>query len=207
MYKQDGGNVYFLRHCTTPWNEEKRIQGVALGMPLNPAGLKEAGGLVAVFQDADIDEILSTDARRGTQVANLIAEAKGLKIKTWEDLREIDWGELEGKLYREVLPNHPNPQVGDIIQFLLNYDGSGETPQQREQRARRVKDKLLINPHQDKLVVFHGTFGLYVTCAVDNEPVTFRPEYILKNGHFHQYRIVDGKFILKGLNLKTPIKD
>ena len=207
MGKQDGGNVYFLRHCTTRWNEERKVQGAAIDLPLSQAGIKEVDGPVAVFRDIKIDEIWSSDALRATQTANPIARSKGLEIITTTELREVDWGDLNGKLYREVLPEHPDPQVEDVIKFLYGYRKSGELPEKREERARRVKAMLLEHPENDRLIISDGTFLSYVGCVLGDEQVKYRAEHHLKNGHFHQYKIDDGKFIIKGFNLKEPIKD
>jgi len=85
-----------LRHASTVWNLEKRIQGQH-DSPLTKDGESQAakwGRHLAVYT---WDRIISSDLGRSVKTAALVNTTLQVPITTDSRLREQDWGEWTGK--------------------------------------------------------------------------------------------------------------
>ncbi|MDO5548685.1 MAG: histidine phosphatase family protein [Eubacteriales bacterium] len=86
--------IYLLRHGLTRYNAEKRYQGVQ-DIPLSPEGIAQL--CRADFSPA---VVYVTPLRRTQQTAERVfPEAEQIIVK---DLREMDFGEFEGRNYIEM---------------------------------------------------------------------------------------------------------
>jgi uncharacterized phosphatase len=146
--------------------------------PLAPEGVEQAKRAGAEAQDIKIDVIISSPLTRALHTARLIAAEIGYpeeKILVDDILIERNFGELEGVTY---IANEP----------LADVDGV-ETAEQIIARAEQALARLRELPHENVLVVSHGSFGRALRHHTD--PATpFQdvapPEHRLKNAAITQ---------------------
>lgn len=90
--------LIFIRHGKTAGNLEKRYIGTT-DKPLCEEGISELKSIA--YPDCDV--VLTSPMKRCIQTAKLIYPDK--KIIAHEDFRECDFGDFEGKNYRELSGN------------------------------------------------------------------------------------------------------
>jgi alpha-ribazole phosphatase len=72
-------------------------------LPLTPHGEEEARLLARRLRDLDPAHILSSDARRAVQTAEVVAQENGVPIQVTPALREMDFGDWAGRTYAEIV--------------------------------------------------------------------------------------------------------
>ena len=93
--------IYLVRHGQTDWNIENRIQG-QLDMPLNETGRNEARVCAKQLSSFKIDQIIASDLSRTKETASIINESLSLPISFDSRLREVDCGDLQGVIAKEI---------------------------------------------------------------------------------------------------------
>ena len=91
-----------IRHGTTDWNAENRLQGHA-SISLNETGRLQAHAIAERLRGQPWDVLYTSDLPRATETAEIIARATGLSVLTDPRLREMDCGEVEGTTASERL--------------------------------------------------------------------------------------------------------
>ncbi|MCW4153135.1 histidine phosphatase family protein [Halomonas sp. 18H] len=148
-----------VRHGITAWNLERRYQGqrdIALLFP------EAAEGLIAL-RDAMVDErfdaIYSSDLNRCQQTLEWIQAAKeGVPVALEPRLRELDFGDYEGKVYDELkdLP-HYRAWIDSVGELQIP---GGESAAQLRTRLEAWLHDVAVNARQDGqrkiLAVTHG---------------------------------------------------
>jgi probable phosphoglycerate mutase len=91
----------FVRHGTTEWNREGRLQG-QLDTQLTEEGRKQAVKLGESLRGGPWQGLVASDLTRARVTAELIAEHAGIPLlRTDARLREKSFGELEGTTTEE----------------------------------------------------------------------------------------------------------
>lgn len=91
--------VLVARHGQSVWNGTNRISG-QLDPDLSQKGLRQSRALARILRTERLDEIYTSTLRRTVTTAQPTADMHGLKIRSYEALKEIDFGELQGR-YRD----------------------------------------------------------------------------------------------------------
>jgi broad specificity phosphatase PhoE len=94
--------IYLVRHGRTQANADSRFQGWE-DHPLNADGLAQAEALAERAGKLPIDAIYATDLIRTVQTAAPLAKRLGLPVTPVRDLKEISFGEWEGKVIGEIM--------------------------------------------------------------------------------------------------------
>ena len=132
--------LLLARHGETDWNREGRWQGWA-DPALNETGRAQARQLAEQLRSMPFDAVYSSDLRRASETAEIVAAGKNLPVVLDERLREIHVGSWQGRTHEE----------------LAGAAWDGETYE--EHRLRVVAALLEIaraHRHQCVLVVAHG---------------------------------------------------
>lgn len=88
--------LFMVRHGLTARTGVK-LSGWTPGVSLNAAGRAQAEGLVARFEGVALDAIYASPLERTAETAGPLARARGLKVRTREEIGEVRYGALEGK--------------------------------------------------------------------------------------------------------------
>ena len=107
---QEPTRVIAIRHGETAWNAETRMQG-QLDIPLNGAGLWQAGRVAAALAGETLDAIYSSDLARAVQTAEPLAAGTGLAVRFDAGLRERCFGVFQGLTFDEVEARWPQDSL------------------------------------------------------------------------------------------------
>ncbi|WP_052329707.1 histidine phosphatase family protein [Thermicanus aegyptius] len=91
----------WVRHGRTAANVMKRYIG-HLDEPLDEVGVDQADRLAEAFRDFPITRIYSSDLRRAQATASAIAQVHQQNPILTPALRELNFGDWEGKSYEEI---------------------------------------------------------------------------------------------------------
>ena len=98
--------LYLLRHGEPEADSRGRCYG-RLDVGLSPRGFEQAERAAARIGDAPLAAIYASPRRRALESARPLALPRGLPVRIEEDLREMDFGEIEGLTYDEVRERRP----------------------------------------------------------------------------------------------------
>lgn len=148
-----------VRHGITAWNVERRYQGqrdIPLLFPEAEEGLLV---LRAALADERFDAIYSSDLHRCQQTLEWVQAAKpGVPLSLEPRLRELHFGEYEGKVYDELK---------DLPHYRAWIDSVGELQIPGGESAAQLRERLDLwladvaadaqaNGYQKVLAVTHG---------------------------------------------------
>jgi broad specificity phosphatase PhoE len=88
--------VWLARHGQSSWNREKIITG-QLDPPLSPRGERQAEGLARCLADVPLEAIYASTLVRSRRTAQTVAVGRGVPVVELAALREIHFGELQGR--------------------------------------------------------------------------------------------------------------
>ena len=98
--------LIFIRHGSSTWNEEQRIQG-QLDPPLSASGEVQAARLGERLRNLEPAGFYSSDLSRAASTAAAIATRNGCQPTFLPGLREIALGEWEGLSRNEIKAAYP----------------------------------------------------------------------------------------------------
>jgi probable phosphomutase (TIGR03848 family) len=87
--------LLLLRHASTE-QTGKRLSGWTPGVHLSERGVEEARALAERLTPLEIHAVYSSPLERCFETATAVAEPRGLKVETVEDVGEVRYGEWTG---------------------------------------------------------------------------------------------------------------
>ncbi len=100
--------ILLIRSGSTDFDEQGRIKGT-LDIPLNFEGTAQIAKLADELTSTPVDFLYASPCRSAQQSADVIARARRLKVRTLDELQNLDHGLWHGKLIDEV--KHSQPKV------------------------------------------------------------------------------------------------
>jgi broad specificity phosphatase PhoE len=145
--------LLLARHGETDWNRDGRFQGHA-DTSLNARGREQAQALAEGVNGVEV--IYSSDLKRATETAEVVAERLGLEVTVDSRLRERGFGAWEGLTRAEI-----EASFREEFDRWRMGDGSGaDDAEAHEAFAGRIEaflaDVLARHPDQTVLVIAHG---------------------------------------------------
>ncbi|MBM7836270.1 histidine phosphatase family protein [Clostridium sardiniense] len=163
--------IYLTRHGQTEWNLEKRLQGHG-NSPLTEFGLNRAKELSERIKDINIDTIYTSPIERAYKTAQIVKGDKYIEVKVHEGLKEMNFGDYEGKITEEVMKENPDWDISAIMRGNLEMRApNGETlGEVRERVNSAMRDIIKENEGKNILIVAHGiTLKAIMTFFNDQE--------------------------------------
>jgi len=152
--------LLLVRHGQTTSNMAGRVQGHSES-PLTELGISQAQATAEALEDRDIQWIYTSDLGRAARTASIIGDRIGLTPVSDPKLREVCFGELEGRTWGELDAHFAAAEArgeGDWFTHVPPGPG-GESRQQLQRRAVRSLEGLCrLHPDETLLVVSHGGF-------------------------------------------------
>jgi broad specificity phosphatase PhoE len=153
-------NIYLTRHGETQWNKENRLQG-SKDSDLTEKGIRNAIALGERLKEIDFNAIYSSPLARAYQTARHIKSDNEVPIYTLEYLKELHFGDWEGKTKAEI------ENIGHYKKEYINFwekphiynhshhNGEGLTAfkQRVEQALRKISSD---NQNGNILIVTHA---------------------------------------------------
>ena len=154
--------LYIIRHGKTIWNAEKKLQGHA-DIELNEEGIAVAEKTCQGMKDIEIDMIFSSPLQRAYRTASIIRGDRAIDIITDERLKEVSFGEYEGRNFPELLANTEDP-----FHYFFEHPEWYQAPKGGEslenlcKRAKAFMEEQIMplrNTSKRVMIVAHGAMN------------------------------------------------
>lgn len=123
-------DVLILRHGPTQWNAIKQVQGLT-DIPLSPIGRTEVSKW-SVPSEYKNFHCVSSPLCRAVETARIL----GFEPEVNEQLREMSWGQWEGRKLSELREELGQAMVENEARGLDFQPPGGESPRDTQQRLR-----------------------------------------------------------------------
>lgn len=174
---------WLVRHGQTEWNLEGRYQGQA-DVPLNAAGMLQAQTLAAELAGQPFDAIYSSDLQRARVTAEIIGQSLNLPVHIDERLREINQGQWEGKIYRDLLATHGEEMLARRNNPYGFRPPDGESAGEVALRVIQVADEIATAyPKGRIIIVSHALALAALFCKAKNLPLVEVYDHLPHNAH------------------------
>ncbi|CQR25717.1 phosphoglycerate mutase family protein [Streptococcus varani] len=194
--------LILMRHGETDWNVERRIQG-SQDIALNHNGIGQAEDVVErLMKDFRITKIYSSDLVRAVQTAETINLQLNVQIIKTSKLREINFGEWEGKTWTEVSKEYGT----EFTEWKLNrryaVPPNGESYQSLLERTIEVLAEITGTEEgtSEVLIVTHGANIMVLKSALNGTDFSKMTKYKEGNASF---TVFDDKDIEDMISLLT----
>ena len=160
--------IFLIRHGETEWNKQGRLQGHS-DVHLTPEGIHQAKTLAEHAPFTHADAIYSSDLSRAFGTAEILAAKFHLKVRKMPELREMNYGDWEGRFISELAAESPK----DFGKFFTDpercHPPHGETFLECQARVMiGIREIIADHEGQKVIVVSHGAaIRLILGAALD----------------------------------------
>jgi broad specificity phosphatase PhoE len=184
--------LLLIAHAATSWNTERRYQGWS-DVPLSDVGLDQAGRLANALGDASLDAVFASDLSRAVETAGGIEKSRGLVVRIDRRLREMNFGDWEGKTASEIHDVSDPWLRGDVDARPPNGESLAEV-------SERVGAFLAELPDAEVAIVGHRGSLRVLLCRLLGLPATSHWSFQLDVASISQVRLDSGRAVLTRLN-------
>ncbi len=148
--------LLLVRHGITEFNSARRFMGYS-DIELSAAGYRQVEQLRDRLMNDKIDAVYSSDLRRALVTAEIISSGHKVDIVICPELREVNYGNVEGLTFEEISRLYP-----EVAESLTNFSlrlkfPGGEGFEGFIERAGKFLDKLKRHTSsQTMLIVSHS---------------------------------------------------
>jgi probable phosphomutase (TIGR03848 family) len=154
--------LLLLRHAVTE-HTGARLSGWLPGLHLSEQGREQAGALAGRLEPVPVDALYASPLERCQETAAVLAEAKGLKVETVEDLGEVRYGDWTGRTIRE-LAREPLWKVVQTTPSAARFP-EGESLYEMQARSVQAVERLrAAHPGQTVAVCSHADVIKALAC-------------------------------------------
>ncbi|MFG1945150.1 histidine phosphatase family protein [Nonomuraea sp. NPDC048826] len=163
--------LVLARHGETGWHAENRYAGIS-DVELTPRGHEQARLLAEWAAGAGLSAVWSSTLSRAVITARAAAEAAGVRPRTDERLRELDFGRGEGLTAREMRERFPEARAAFEADPAAHPLPGGEDPAAAAERfTAALRDLAAASPGGRVLVVAHTTAIRIALCRLIGVPL------------------------------------
>ena len=158
--------LYFLRHGETQASQTGGYCGV-LDVALTPEGYQMAADFAAAYKSLPWAAVFCSPLRRSLDTARPLCAAVGLEMQPRDGLREIAYGQWEGKTPEEVNRQFHDEYVSWLADPGWNRPTGGERGVDVARRSSMVLDEIERTlPSGNVLVVSHKATARIMLCSL-----------------------------------------
>ncbi|WP_180955383.1 histidine phosphatase family protein [Peribacillus deserti] len=186
--------IYLVRHGKTEWNVQTRWQGWGNG-ELTAEGMQGATLLSKRLKDEPIDKVYASSSKRAYHTAEIIIGRRSIEIVKEDVLREMHFGDWEGRTKDEVIAQYANEVKAFWETPHLYTRDQGELFPDVYERAAEAWKMILENHSSGTvLIVSHSIFLRVLLSYLKDLPLEhlFKQEPLL-NTSLTQIQVEDGK--------------
>ena len=195
--------VILVRHGQTDENVSGRISGQG-PVPLNARGQEQARLVAEVLAPLGITHLFSSPLVRARQTAEFLAECLQTSIEEIPDLREVGYGDWEGKTFNEM---RTHPVAHQVFHDPINATfPNGESLLEVQQRGIRVIEWVRNTyPQGIVTVVSHGDVIRTALAHYLGMPFNDYRRIDLDNGAISVLELFDDWVRIKALNFVPQV--
>lgn len=148
--------LIMIRHGEPEADARGRCYG-RLDVGLSDRGREQAAACAAALAREPVDAVYASPRRRAVESAGYVAGPRGIEVRVEEALREIDFGEFEGRTYDEIAHDYP-----DVYREWMEhptevaFPGGESYVGMRERVASAVRRIRAAHPGRTVAIVSHG---------------------------------------------------
>ena len=162
--------IYLVRHGQTLFNLSNRIQGWC-DSPLTQLGIQQAQAVGNALQAIDFSKAYCSTSERCVDTMQLIIDGRAITWEMRKQLKEINFGTLEGEYESEKLASDGSSHDIGFVEF------GGETLTMTQTRMANELYQIAQENDGNVLVVSHGGAIMCALLALFDYPVQmFRKE-------------------------------
>ena len=165
--------LYIMRHGRTDWNVQHKLQG-RTDIPLNEEGRRMAEKAGEEYRNVPLDICFCSPLRRARETAEIVLRGRDVPIRTDDRLREMSFGEYEGRENSFRDPDCPIHVLFQKPEAYTHSVGGAETFEELFARTgeflREAADPLL-KEGKDILIVGHGAMNLSIISQILGLPI------------------------------------
>ncbi|MFI1762393.1 histidine phosphatase family protein [Streptomyces sp. NPDC020800] len=196
-------SLLLVRHGQTVWHAENRYAGVS-DVALTDAGLAQAEALGRWAAAHPVDAVWTSPLSRAVTTAEPACRALGLTPQREPDLRECDFGVVEGRTLAEFAAEHPQAAEDFRADPVAHPFPGAEDPRAAAARGTAALRRVAAaHPGERVLVVAHNTLLRLVLCSLLRIPLAeYRRVFPrLRNTAVSEIRVGGEHTALLSLNL------
>ncbi|MFI8187482.1 histidine phosphatase family protein [Streptomyces sp. NPDC085946] len=195
--------LLLARHGQTVWHAENRYAGVS-DIALTDTGRAQAEALGRWIAAHPVDAVWTSPLSRATATADPACRALGLTPHREPDLRECDFGVVEGRTLAEFAaeePQHARAYRADPVAHA--FPGAEDPAAAAARGAAALHRIAAAHPGGRVLVVAHNTLLRLVLCRSLHIPLREYRRVLprLRNAAITELRVTDGSVALMSLNV------
>jgi len=151
-------NFIYVRHGQTLFNTISRMQGMC-DSPLTKNGIHQAEDTASALRHEKIDHIYCSASERAWDTALILAKYHGIQPVCMKELKEFDFGDLDGKHFEKFKDRIQPHRIADDW-----TDVNGEDVPLFKERSDRGFEKILSSCKDGDtvLLVSHGSFFMHL---------------------------------------------
>ncbi|MFI9624734.1 histidine phosphatase family protein [Streptomyces sp. NPDC052042] len=195
--------LLLVRHGQTVWHAENRYAGVS-DIALTDEGRRQAEQLGEWAARHPVDAVWTSPLTRAIETARPACRALGLMPWLDHDLRECDFGEVEGRTLAEFEAEHPRWAREYRADPVTHPFPGAEDPRTAAARGTMALRRIANgHPGQRVLVVAHNTLLRLVLCELLSIPLGAYRRVLpkLRNTAISEVRIGEQGGALLSLNV------
>ena len=148
---------YLVRHGVTEWNSGGRLQGHT-DIPLSESGREEGRLTAKRLARVQLVAAYASDLVRAQETADLVLEGQDVPLSLTSGLRELNYGEWEGRTFQWIEEGNPSGPIQNIAKDPDFAPPGGESTTELCERVMEVAKRLMEAHGGDDsvLVVGHG---------------------------------------------------
>ena len=157
--------LYLIRHGETTFSQSGGFCG-SLDPDLTPAGTQMGRELAEAYKGVEWEAAYVSPLKRTVQTAQPLCQAAGLEMNLRDGLKEITYGEWEGKTTAYVKEHYRDVYIRWMTEPAWNAPPGGETSLEIESRSSQVISEIVAK-HADGnvLIVSHKATIRIMLCT------------------------------------------
>jgi len=189
--------VTVVRHGETEWNLSRRVQGQK-NSNLTNTGIRQAEYTSQALKDEKFDVLYSSDLQRARETAEIINKPHNLEHRIDIDLRERNFGIMEGLTLDEVQEKMPEVYAG-YRQRDENFTiPDGENLLQLYKRVKNCANRIVKeNEGKNILIVTHGGVLDCILRMVFDYPLSGIRKFSLYNASINRFSVLKEVWLLE----------
>lgn len=164
--------IYLVRHAEAEGNVYRRCHGQYNAL-LTGKAYRQVEALARRFDGVKIDAVYASDLFRAKTTAKGIADRHGLPVQLDRELREIDMGEWEDRMWGELPRLYPEVYAQWMHEpWNCRIPGGESVGEAGERLLRALRRLAKEHPEQTLVVASHGTCIRSALCLALGRPLS-----------------------------------